>query len=253
MKIKIILLAIPLLFLACNKKKAFSGPQMYSDSFENYEVVEDLVDGENELWSFFQVTLEGNSIDVDSINTHSGARSMRFFALPTTSDKVSKSSINKQFMAFWEGETVVAEFWCYIADTDDIDWMFIFDLEEKVPVGAGPGMRIAIVENRLLLEHKYPNPNVEQTTNPIDFPRNEWVKVKMETLLSRKKKGYVRIWQNDQLVLTADNWKTLPKDILYAQQGTKGGYSQIEFGITANADDQEHVLYVDDVNVYTLP
>jgi len=226
---------------------------MYSDTFENYQEIDDLIDGENVLWSFFQLTFEENNIQVDTLITHSGAKSMRFFALPSVDGKVSKCSINKQFMAFWEGETVVVEFWCYIADNEDIDWMFIFDLEEKVPVGAGPGMRIAIVENRLLLEHKYPNPNVAQTSNPIDFPRNQWVKVKMETLLHRKKKGYVRIWQDDQLVLSVDNWKTLPKDLLYVQQGTKGGYNQIEFGITANADDQAHVFYLDDVNVYTLP
>ncbi len=244
---------VVLVLTGCNKKKQFDGPDFYSDGFELYTKADDLLDGEDVLWSFFQRTNPENTLTIDTVLSHSGAKSVRFYAAPSSEDKVSKCSINKQFMAFWEKETVVVEFWCYLEGTENVDWLFFFDLEEKVPIGAGPGMRLAIVDNKILLEHKYPKPNIEQTLNPTEFPRNQWVKVKMEILLSRKDKGTVRVWQNDQLILSADNWQTLPKDLLYAQQGTKGMYNQIEFGITANADDQSHVFYVDDVNVYTLP
>lgn len=250
MKGLFILISISFLLFSC-KKKQFDGPNSYSDGFESYSDAEQLIDGNDERWSFFQLTFDENEISLDTTIVYSGSKSIRFSATPSTEQTVSKCSINKQFMAFWEGETVTVDFWCYLADTLPADWLFIFDLEEKIPVGAGPGMRLALVDNQLLLEHKYNNPNVVQEGDGVDFPRNEWVHVKFETLLSRKKKGIVRVWQNDILVLEATNWKTLPKDFLYVQQGTKGMYNQIEFGLTANADDDAHVFYLDDVSVTT--
>lgn len=239
-----------LLLVACNKKEKFDGPNSYADGFESYDNFEQLIDGNNELWSFFQITRDENNISIDTTIVHSGNKSIRFYGVPNDNN-VSKCSINKQFMAFWEGETVVVDFWCYLVGSEKIDWLFIFDLEEKVPVGAGPGMRLAVVNDQLLVEHKYPMPNITQSGNGVDFPRNQWVNIRFEAKLSRKDKGTVRVWQDDVLILSADDWQTLPKDILYAQQGTKGMYNQIEFGLTANADDNTHEMYLDDVSVVT--
>ena len=248
----VLILLISAVLFSCNKKKKFDGPNSYADGFESYSNVEDLIDGNNELWSFFQLTDDLNTITIDTNIVHSGTKSVRFSGVAGSSEDTKKCSINKQFMAFWEGETVVADFWCYLEGNEDIDWLFIFDLEEKVPVGAGPGMRLAIVDNKLLLEHKYPQPNVEQSGEGVLFPRNQWVNIRFETLLSRKEKGSVRVYQDGVQILSADNWQTLPKDILYANQRTKGMYNQIEFGLTANSDDNTHVMYLDNVSVVTV-
>lgn len=245
-------LFLMLIFISCNKRERFAGPNSYSDGFETYNSKEDLIDGNNELWSFFQLTDAENSITIDTSVVHSGNKSVRFYGVAGDANNTKKCSINKQFMAFWEGETVKVDFWCYLEGNEDIDWLFIFDLEEKVPVGAGPGMRLAIVENKLLLEHKYPQPNVEQEGSGILFPRDQWVHIEFETKLERKDKGYVIVRQDGVEILKVANWQTLPKDLLYANQGTKGMYNQIEFGLTANSDDNDHVMYVDDVNVVTF-
>lgn len=251
MKEILFIISLAVIILAC-KKKQFDDPNNYSDDFEAYQNIDEIIDGKNEQWSFFQNTIDGNSVEIDTTFTHSGNKSVKCIAAAKNgSDITSKASINKQFMAFWEKETVNIDFWIYIPGNNDLDWLFIFDLEEKVPIGAGPGMRLAIVNNQLLVEHKYPYPNIEQSGNGIDFPRNEWVNVRMETKLSRKRKGTVKVWQNGSLILEADNWQTLPKDILFVQQGTKGMYNQIEFGATANADDDINTVYIDDVIVYT--
>jgi len=252
MKLTIILLSV-IVLTSCNKREVFSGPNEYVDDFESYTTYEDLIDGDNEQWSFFQLTGENNTITIDTSIVHSGNQSVRFFGVSGSADDTKKCSINKQFMAFWEGETVKIDFWCYLEGNEDIDWLFIFDLEEKVPVGAGPGMRLAIVENKILLEHKFNNPNVEQDGSGIAFPRDQWVHIEFETKLERKKKGYVCVKQDGVEILRIENWKTLPKDVLYANQGTKGMYNQIEFGLTANSDDNDHVMYLDDVNVLTMP
>lgn len=156
-------------------------------------------------------------------------------------------------MAFWEGEKVQVDFWLYLEGTKSAEWMFIFDLEEKTPIGAGAGMRLALVDDQITVEHKYPNPNIHQEEeSAIKFPRDQWVNVRFETLLSTKKKGYVKVWQDGLLIIEQNNWKTLPKDLLYANQGSRKGYSQIEFGITANSSDNDMIMFVDDVLVKVI-
>lgn len=253
MKLKLIIACLVLTSVGCSKKKVFDGPNQYADGFEQYVSSDQLIDGNNELWSFFQLTREGNGIRIDSTIVHTGQKSVRFEDVGSSEGDLSKCSINKQFMAFWEGEKVAADFWYYLGDTLDAQWLFIFDLEEKVPIGAGPGMRLAIVDNQILLEHKYSQPNVKQDSNGVEFPRNQWVHIRFEALLSRKDEGTVRVWQDDVLIISRDNWQTLPKDVLYVNQGSKGMYSQIEFGITANPSETPHVMYLDDVFVSVIP
>ena len=244
---------LQLLMVSCDKYALFDGPNTFSEDFESYTQEADMF---NEgRWSHIQRNL-GNHIILDTTMAHSGTKCFRFEAQPSTKEGASKASIVKQKMAFWEGERVRISFWCYIKGTAPANWLFLFDLEEKVAIGAGPGMRIANVgaDNQLVVEHKYPNPNIKQAEGQeISFPRDQWVQVEMETLLSQQKEGYVKVWQDGQLILEQYDWQTLPKDLIYAQQGTKAMYTNIEFGITANTRDSEMTVYLDDINVETLP
>ncbi|MEO0899239.1 MAG: heparin lyase I family protein [Bacteroidota bacterium] len=245
------LLLIPILLWGCDKKSIFQGPNFYSDGFELYRSSDDLIDGQDEKWSFFQNTVEGNQILIDTTKFHSGKQSLKFVG-GQTEDILSKASINKQFMAFWEGDIVSIDFWIYLAGTAPLEWLFIFDLEEQTAIGAGPGMRLALVEGKILLEHKFNNPNVAQEGNGILFPRNQWVNIRFEAELSQQKDGYVKVYQDDILIIDRENWKTLPSDFLYNTQGTQGRYSQIEFGATANPSEEDVVMYVDDVLVEVI-
>jgi hypothetical protein len=248
-KIFLYILGLFLIF-SCNKKKYFDGPNQYVDSFENYKNKDSLIDGEDVRWSFFQLTKPTNSISIDSTMFHTGKQSILFTA-EKSDDIISKASTSKQFMAFWEGQTLVSECCYYIEGTDSLNWLFLMDLEEKVAIGAGPGMRLALVNDKIRVEHKYFNPDIIQNQgNPTLFPRNQWVKLRFETLLSKKKKGSVRVYQNDVLIISQDNWKTLPTDFLYFQQGTKGMYNSVEFGITANSKENNTKLHIDDVHVF---
>ncbi|TND06964.1 MAG: hypothetical protein FD123_3428 [Bacteroidetes bacterium] len=238
-------------FAGCSKEKYFDGPDSYADDFEQYYTAADLFRDDESRWSYAQVTNTSNSITIDSTIAHSGSKCARFFAKSSGSN-VSKCSIAKQHMAFYEGETVHMTCWYYLEGTARADWMFLFDIEEQAAIGAGPGTRIALTGDSgdAVVEHKFPNPNIYQAAGQeISFPRSQWVKLEMEIKLSQKKKGYVKVWQNDRLILDRGNWKTLPKDLLYFQQGTKGMYTSIEFGITANTRDNDMVLYLDDVDV----
>lgn len=250
MKNLLILISV-LLFVSCNKEKYFDGIDAYSDDFEHYTHVDSLIDGESLNWGFFQLTRDENYMILDTTFSHSGNQCIQFNATPSNKELgASKCSINKQKFAFWEGEVVSLSVWYYLEGTQKADWLFLMDLEENTAVGAGPGMRLALVDNRLRVEHKYLNPDIiQEKGNEIDFPRNQWVNVKFEALLSQKEKGWVKVYQDDQLILEQYDWQTQPTDILYSVQGTKGIYSNIEFGITANTHDNPTKLYVDDVEV----
>lgn len=237
-----------MLFSSCKKEKYFDGPNFFQDDFETYLSLSDLLLPNDKLWSFTQLTIGENTITVDTTNVHSGNKSLKFVAQKSNNNSVSKCSIAKQNMAFWEGETVQVSAWYFIEGTNNLEWLFLFDMEEQTAIGAGPGMRLAMVNNQLRVEYKFNEKDITQPTGQdIDFPRNQWVEVVWEVKLSQKKKGTVRLWQNGQLIIDSKNNRTLPKDLLYFQQGTKGMYSSIEIGITANSKDNDLIIWVDDI------
>jgi hypothetical protein len=235
-----------LLFSGCFKGKFLGGPNYFEDDFENYSILEDLLLPANQFWSFTQLTRTENSIQLDSVTVFSGNKSLRFNALKSSDEIVSKASIAKQKMSFKEGETVRLSARYFIQGTDSLDWLFLIDLEEQTAIGAGPGMRLVMVNNQLRIEYKFNEKDITQAIGQeTDFPRNEWIELVWEVKLSQKKRGSVKLWQNGQLIIVEKNKRTLPKDVLYFLQGTKGMYSSCEIGITANSKMNDLTLYVD--------
>ena len=234
---------------ACNKESYFDGPDAFQDDFESYSSLNELLLDNDTLWSFTQLTRKNNLVNVDSSKAHFGSKSLHFKAQKSDSEGASKASIAKQNMAFWDGETVRLKASYFIAGNDSLQWLFLMDLEEQTAIGAGPGMRLALVNNQLRVEYKFDEKDILQTSSPsLYFPRNEWVDIVWEVKLSQKKKGAVKLWQNGQLIIDQSNQRTLPKDILYFQQGTKGMYSSCEIGITANSQEADTELWVDDIS-----
>ena len=235
---------------SCSKEKWFDGPNSVQDDFESYASTDSLFPDDESRWSFNQNTVTGNFISIDTTIVHSGRQSIRFFAYASDEQTVSKNSLVKQHMSFYEGDVVRISAWYYIEGSSNADWLFLFDFEEQAAIGAGPGMRLANSEKGICVEHKFFNDDVYQETGQEVFlPRNQWFNLTMEVKLSQKKKGYVKVWQDNVQVLSSENRKTLPKDFLYSQQGTKGMYTSVEFGITANTKYSDLVLYLDDVRV----
>ena len=250
MKNTINILIYVILLIGCSKEKYFDGPEFYEDGFESYLSFDSLLSYDDINWSFSQLTKEGNHIAIDSGQVHSGSQSLKFSAIRSDEEVLSKCSIAKQNMAFWEGETVRVTAWYYMEGTDTHEWLFLLDMEEQVAIGAGPGIRLALVNNQLRMEYKFYEKDVVQTAGQeIDFPRNQWVELIWEVRLSQKNNGTVKLWQDRQLILNSNNITTLPKDILYSLQGTKGMYSSLEIGITANSRDSDLTVLVDDVKI----
>lgn len=235
---------------SCNKKKFFNGPHYFQDDFESYSSLSNLLLPNDMRWSFTQLTKDGNALMVDETTQHQGNKSLKCTAKKSDENGASKASISKQNMAFWDGETVRMHAWIFVEGSQSLEWLFLMDLEEQTAIGAGPGMRLALVNNKLRIEYKFNEKDIIQPTgNELDFPRNQWVEITWEVTLSQKKNGSVRLWQNGQQIIDSKNNRTLPKDILYFQQGTKGMYSSFEIGITANSKENDLTLWVDDVSI----
>ncbi len=239
------------LFLGCNTSTYFDGPNSFEDNFDNYSSFSDTL--EPDRWSHVQRTRDENSVSLDDTFFHSPPQSLKFFAARTTDGDSSKSSIVKQEMAFWAGETIKLSAWYYIQGEAPLDWLFLLDLEERTSIGAGPGLRLALVNNQLRVEYKFDEKDLLQNEkSEVDFPRDEWVEIVWEIELSTAHDADLRLYQNGVLLINAKNKRTLPQDLLYFQQGTKGMFSSVEFGITSNSASNHLTLWVDDIFVETI-
>lgn len=238
-----------LLFMACDKYEYFDGDDYYFDDYESYQDFDEFENG-NDLF-YFQITYGNSWIKLDTSNCLSGSQSLHFFGNKTENNLLSKCSYAFHKFAFWEGQTVSASANYLIPSDADLPWLFLLDLEERAVIGAGPGIRVFIADdNALGLNFKYLQPNIFQSdSEAVYVPRNVWFNLRMEVFLSQKNDGWVKVYQNDTLVIDAPNVQTLPTDILYSQQGTKGMYNSVEFGLTANPTNESLHLFLDDVEV----
>ena len=243
---------ILLLTISCNKDKYYDGPNFLADDFEAVNSPEDLTD-EDGNWKYYQTSNSQNTISIDTMNPHSGNQCLKFTALPST-DEASKSDIANNKLAFDEGKTFYGSTWFYLEGNQSLDYIFLFDIEESVSIGAGPGVRVALrfedeqayivlERNKLVAEQTL----VQSQQSQVPFPRDQWVHFEIELLLKRNKKGAVKIWQDDLLLIEESNVRTMPKDKILFIQGSKGIYNSIQVGITANSSENNAVLYVDDV------
>ncbi len=243
--------ALGLTLSSCLKNKITGNTDPIADGFETISSIDELIDGGNAQWNYTQITEDGNYIEIDTTNEFSGNQCLKFYAVKSV-DGASKCDIANNDKLYREGDVVIFSGMFYIEGVQNLDNFFFFDIEETVAIGAGPGLRFQlkgsdgyiIVERKKMIEA-----NLDQTGTPLLFPRNQWVKVDIETLLSRKKKGWIKVYQDGVQIIDASNIRTLPKDKSTLIQGAKGVYNNVQVGITANSPENEAVMYVDDVSI----
>ncbi|MEM7372147.1 MAG: heparin lyase I family protein [Bacteroidota bacterium] len=254
---KYILPCLPLIFLtSCLTGLIQEGTTFLAEDFEGYSNTEDLFQGPSSKWGFFQQTESDNYIEFDTTRPHSGEQCLKIFAKKGREGFASKSDLANTDMGFREGDIIHVSMWFYIEGTKDLTDIFLFDIEENVQIGAGPGLRLALespvgflkIERRKMLESDIEP--VEE--NQIPFPRNQWVHLEIEIQLSRNKDGYIQVFQNDTLLIDAQQERTLPRDRIVFIQGAKGIYDNVQVGITANSLQHDATIYVDDIEILQI-
>lgn len=253
MKKSLLLLFVLFFLCGCYKEKReyLEGAiDSYSDDFESYLHTDSLYGDDH--WSGNQLTIPENAVSIDTQIVHSGNQSLCFFAKPKSGNTVSKASLLKNNFGFENNSVVEYEAWYYIQSQESLPDLFLVDFEDPAYISSSPGFRIMINENEeVCVERNKMNHHTLQQTigTHKKFPKNQWVKLKIEFKLSQRKKGYVKIWQDDELILDHSNVITLAKDFAYASLGTVGFLRQIEIGITANGTAGDLVMYMDDFRI----
>ncbi|MEW6470282.1 MAG: heparin lyase I family protein [Bacteroidota bacterium] len=239
-----------MVLVACHREEQPSGTVVqFSEDFESYAAFDSTVFAE-EKWSGLQQTMDGNGFSIDTVIVHSGNRSLKCFAVQSPPNNVSKTSLRKGNFYFKIHDVIRYSGWYYVSGP--LTNLFIVDFEEPAEISSSPGVRVALFEEGYLALERgkimkgtiYQNESVKRM-----FPVNQWVHVEVEMQLERKKKGYVKIWQDGVLLIDQDRIQTVPKDFIYFTQGTAGFLNSLEVGITANGQSGSTILYIDDVSI----
>lgn len=227
----------------------WQGLDAWSDDFEAYAGYRDLLAGDGEDGWSEQITDDRNTIGLTDEQVRSGVQAVRFEAVATDGG-ASKASLFVNDLALLAGTTVAISGWYWLEEGEQ---PVLMDLEETVVVGAGPGMRLMLDEqDRVWVERKkYLKPSLHQEDEGVPFPRRTWVELRLEVALRQDRQGEISFFQDGERLVHADGVQTLPTDWTYAIQGTRGLYTNAEFGLTA-AGPTDALLYVDDVSVETL-
>lgn len=202
--------------------------------------VPDYVKLRNQILKKGQTFLDA-SVAPDDLHVHGGERALLCVAPAKPSNMVTcKASISSPLVYFEYGD----DFWyqAYYYAEDSLPFT-LMDLEcEWIKQHAG--IRLCITE-RGHLEAELKSLDKPRFRQPVDtpvvFPMGKWVKVKTHIHLSNDSEGYVKIWQDDKLIVDA-NGVTLPI--------RSAIYSSLEIGISAHSyGSRQAKLWVDDVQV----
>ncbi|MFN8712265.1 MAG: heparin lyase I family protein [Bacteroidota bacterium] len=218
----------------------------FSDGFETYTSVSEFIG--TDIWNGSQLTISGNELTIDTTVVHSGNKSLKCSATTTQGDVVSKAGILKNNLGIEEGGVFYFECWYYLESIQPKN-IFIADFEEPAAISSSPGFRLMLNEEGALCveRRKMTESTLQQTVEqPRIFPLQQWVRIQLEVKLSQRNKGYIKLWQNGELILDHDKVQTMPRDMIYVTQGTSGVFRQVEIGLTANGSGAPAILYVDD-------
>jgi hypothetical protein len=221
----------------------------YAEDFESYTAFPQPAFLAN--WPGSQLTFSQNRISIDSTFSHSGNKSLRCEATNTVGGDVSKASILKNDLGFEQGDEIYFECWYYLT-ASSLPNIFIADFEEPATISSSPGFRLMLNENgELCVERNKMNKSTLSQTGsqPRVFPQMQWVRIQLEAKLHKRNNGYVKVWQNGELILEHYDVQTLPRDMTYITQGTAAVLRQVEIGLTANSSSGSAVMYVDDMRI----
>ena len=185
---------------------------VFEDGFESAnDDFTDLFPQNGSRWSNVQVVNSEsgeNEIGLSQNIVLSGNNSLRIFS-NQSQQTLSKVDIEKGELNLSEGSMVTVEANFYITTTSNIKDIFLMDLEccscwdPDVADNQCPGIRLIMSgENDFLSIERGKILESTILQSDVPFPRNEWVNVKWEMVLSSEIDGSNKLYINDQLVIS---------------------------------------------------
>lgn len=242
-------------------------PFQFEDGFESVNNdLSDLFVADASRWTNIQLvhpSTADNTIELSTTTVSERDYSLKITAQPSD-DILSKADIEKGGFSAPIGSTITIEANFYIDSTEDLQDLFLIDLEccscwdPSVPDNQCPGIRLKMGSNNYLsIERgKILGTTISQTQ--VSFPLKEWVNVKWTTTLSPDESGVNTLVINGVEVISEPG-KNMPNAEEFRREAEIQGisfdlqeplvYERIQIGATANPTEHEIVMYIDDFSV----
>lgn len=240
---------------------------LFQDGFEDVQSLSDLFRRDANRWSNFQIVKSANRITLQSETVHGGRQALRFDAIPSDSE-VSKANVERGRLSLAEGQRVRISAWFFLPPRQNLDNLFLIDVECRScwPEGThrnnpSPGIRLMLKdrEGQPVVERGKLGrlPTLRQTQGTkLGFPTNRWVHLEWILDLSTGQDGKTEILLDGKRALSARGI-TMPSPEVFRQSGVELKQpvvlERVQLGITANSTPGPIVLYVDDVTITAEP
>jgi len=267
-------------FVACGEDDTYMAPEtvltdnfIFQDDFEtNNNDFNELFPADNSRWSTLQQTNPSsatNEIDISTAEFSKGESSLRVLAYQSDS-QLSKMDIEKNGLRIEAGKRVIITADFFVTGTASLQDLLLIDLEccscwdPDVGDNYGsenqcPGVRLMMSGGNdfLSIERgKIAGATLQQTV--VAFPRNEWVSVEWQMVLSDNDNGQNSLVINGIEVIN-ENAMNMPntqifKDVFAAegidfQLQEPTFYERVQIGVTANPTSGDAELYVDNFSI----
>ncbi|NRD20276.1 hypothetical protein HNV08_09480 [Winogradskyella eckloniae] len=274
----IIFAIITFIFIGCDKDQ--NNPEehveesfLFEDGFETQnDLLDELFPSNGNRWSTIQQTDPTNATNEISISTtefNEGENALRVVAYQSDSD-LSKVDIEKNGLNIVSGDKVTIKANFFIVGTESIENLLLLDLEccscwdPNVGDNYGsenqcPGVRLMMSggNDYLSIERgKISGTTIQQTD--FAFPRNQWVSVQWEMILSDNENGLNRLIINGTEVIN-EAGMNMPNAQVFTDAFLNQGidftlqeptfYERVQIGATANPTAGNIELFVDDFSI----
>ncbi len=206
--------------------------------------------GENRIELASNIVLKGNN----SLRIHAKA----------SDNTLSKADIEKSGFNAPIGSTVRIEANFFIATTEDIENLILIDLEScscwdpSVSNNKCPGIRLMMKEDDYLSIERGKILGSTIVQGKVSFPRNEWVNIVWEMILSPNNDGLNKLFINNQEVIS-NKGINMPNGNLFKTEFAASGidfelqepvsYERFQIGVTANPTQSDIDIYIDEVKL----
>ncbi|WP_299247046.1 hypothetical protein [uncultured Aquimarina sp.] len=248
---------------------------LFEDGFETQtNSIDELFPDDGSRWSNIQQTNpsdQTNEITISNTTLSEGNNALRIFAFKSD-NLLSKMDIEKGGFQAFSGDQVIIQADFYINATANLEELFLIDLEccscwdplvDADPSSDGdnqcPGVRLKMSGGNdfLSLERgKISASTLTQTS--FQFPRNEWVSVRLELTLSDNDAGTNKLLINGNEVINSSGMNMPNAEVfrdVFAQNGIDFNlqeptfYERIQIGATANPTAEDIELFVDNFSI----
>ncbi len=248
---------------------------LFKDGFETINNnLDELFPSDGSRWSNLQRSNPSTTVNEVSISTTTfseGQNALRIFAFQSD-NLLSKMDIEKGGFQAFSGDKVIIQADFYLNSTANLEELFLIDLEccscwdpsvDAEPSSDGdnqcPGVRLKMSGGNDFLSIERGKISASTFTQTrFQFPRNEWVAVRWELMLSDNDDGINKLLINGTEVIS-NSGMNMPNAQIFRNVFAENGidfnlqeptfYERVQVGATANPTSENIELFVDNFSI----